>query len=29
MRLCTARKLDQLTEIIAPLLENDPNFVNA
>jgi predicted transposase YbfD/YdcC len=29
MRLHTARKLDQLTKIIAPLLENDPNFVNA
>lgn len=29
MRLHTARKLDQLTKIIAPLLEKDPNFVNA
>ena len=29
MRLRTARKLDQLTKIIAPLLENDPNLVNA
>lgn len=29
MRLHTARKLDQLTKIIAPLLENNPNFVNA
>ena len=28
-RLQTARKLDQLTKIIAPSLENDPNFVNA
>lgn len=29
MRLRAARKLDQLTEIIAPLLENNPNSVNA
>lgn len=29
MRLHTARKLDQLTKIIAPLLENNPNSVNA
>ena len=29
MRLRSARKLDQLTKIIAPLLENDPNFANA
>ena len=29
MRLRTAGKLDQLTNIIAPLLENDPNFFNA
>ena len=29
MRLSTARKLEQLTKIITPLLENDPNFVNA
>ena len=29
MRLHTARKLDQLTKIITPLLENNPNFVNA
>jgi hypothetical protein len=29
MRLRTARKLDHLTKIIAPLLETNPNFVNA
>ena len=29
MRLRAARNLDHLTEIIAPLLENDPNFLNA
>lgn len=29
MRLRTARKLDQHTKIIAPLLENTPNIVNA
>lgn len=29
MRLRAARNLDQLTEIITPLLENNPNFVNA
>lgn len=29
MRLRTARDLGQLTKIIAPMLENNPNFVNA
>ena len=29
MRLHTARKLDQLTKIVTPLLENNPDFVNA